>query len=323
MRYTIYLVSIFLFSSFCGQSINKNKELFANEKKVETSQLNDPFSGEWTSYDKDLTITKIDKIYKLKFSNKKTQVLQTFNGNKVGELISYRDNNGIGQQIEIYIPVKQSKPNEEKLILDYDNVIETRLITSADGDYYKKIKSTNTNKLKGFAGSWKMNKKNFADIYETIKIDSISSGIQVAWKLQSWQTDTTYATFNHNILNVDATGADGGINFTYFKDCDCITAQNNKYFRYNENDEKFIGRWKNDDGEIYISKNGDYYLISIDDVNMDYTNTFLAKVNGNNLEQAYNKHSFGATYTTLKYVSPGIISWQDFDDIKKYSRVKN
>ena len=152
-----------------------------------------------------------------------------------------------------------------------------------------------------------MDKINFDGIYETIAIDSTSKGIQVAWKFQSWYTDTTYATFNDNILNVPATAVDGGVNFTYFKDCDCITKDNNKYYRYSENDSKFLGHFKNETGEIYISKNGNYYLVSIDG-DQDYTNTFLTTVKANALQQPIDKYAQGATYMTITYLSPGIIS---------------
>lgn len=290
--------------------------LFFNVKKenseagvIVTEKNNNAFIGEWTSYNKDLRISTVDTLYSIEFYDKNGQIIQSYNGNKIGDLISYRDNGGIGRQIQLYIPVNSEKPNDKNgvPILKYEDSLNIRLIVSGDGDYYKKFKSVSNHGLKGFAGTWRMDKINFDGIYETIAIDSTSKGIQVAWKFQSWYTDTTYATFNDNILNVPATAVDGGVNFTYFKDCDCITKDNNKYYRYSENDSKFLGHFKNETGEIYISKNGNYYLVSIDG-DQDYTNTFLTTVKANALQQPIDKYAQGATYMTITYLSPGIIS---------------
>ena len=314
----------------CGESTSK-KDTSTNEtpSSIEASKINpnnnniDPFIGEWTSYDKDLKISIVDTLYHIEYFDKRRQMTQSYKGSKIGDLLSYRDNGGIGRQIQIYVPVNTKKANDEKgkPVLDYDDSLHIRLIISGDGDYYKKFTSVNENRLKGFAGTWKMKTKNFANFYAILNIDSTPEGIRVTDKYTpNQEAEVSIATFNQNILNIPAATIDGGQNATYFKDCDCITIENNKYYRYSENDFRFLGHFKNETGEVHISKDGDYYLVSIDG-DQDYTNTFLTTLKGNTLQEPIDKYAQGATYMTITYLSPGIIS-DDGGETKYYNTNK-
>ncbi len=267
----------------------------------------DSFIGEWTSYDRDIKISKQDSIYKIEFLDKSGQMLESYTAHKIVDLLSYRDNKEIGRQISVYIPVDTKKPNDKngKPILDYTDSLNIRLIVTDDGDYYRKFKAKKEFGLKGFAGKWKT--KTRKDVYAIASIDSTSQGIQVTWIGQPDQPRTFIATFQKDLLNIPDFGVDGGLFASYFKDCDCITIGNDKYYRYDENDFKFLGHWTNKEGEIKISKNGDYYLVRTH-LYQDYTFDFLAKVNGNDLKQLFDEKLKGATYTTITYLSPGIIS---------------
>lgn len=276
----------------------------------------DPFLGEWTSYDKDLRISKTDTAYQVEYLDKSGQVNSQYIASKVGDLLSYRDNGGIGRQIKIYVPVDTTKHNDSKgnPVLDYNDTLHIRLMTNGEGDFYKKFKTTVDNSLKGFAGAWKMRDRKLVDVYSTITIDSTSKGIQVAWQITSYQTDTTYASFNQNILNVPGAAIDGGTNVTYFKDCDCLTAGNDKYYRYNDNDAKLLGDWQSNDGAtLKISKDGDYYLLRYHQ-NQGYTFDFLIKFQDNELK--------GGGLEPIRLLSPGVITLSDGGEIKMYNSSK-
>ena len=272
----------------------------------------DPFLGEWTSYDNDLKISKVDTIYQIDYFNKSGQLYQTYQASKVGDLLSYRDNNGIGKQIQVYVPVNTIESKEGNIILDYNDSLNIRLMIN-DIDYYKLFDTKIEYGLKGFSGKWKT--KNRKDNYAAMSIDSSSQGIQVSWIGDPDNIYNEFARFHEDLLNINAMGVDGGIYATYFPDCDCITIDDDKYYRYNENDEKFLGHWKNNNGEIKISKNGNYYLVLTHQYE-DYTFTFLTEVKNNELQEPIDKYAQGKTYTTITYLSPGVIS--DDGGITKY-----
>jgi len=288
------------------------------QQKFERTWI-DAFIGDWTSYDRDLKISRVDTIYQIDYFDKTGQLTQSYKANKVGDLLSFRDNNGIGRQIQIFVPVNTQESKEGNIILDYNDSLNIRLITN-DGDYYKKFELKNQNRLNGFLGTWKTKAKQFAKNYEIIKIDSTSQGIQVSWVGDPDQIWTPPATFNQGMLNISEPGVDGGIYATYFHDCDCITIGNDKYFRYDENNEKFLGHWKNNNGEIKISKNGNYYLVMTHQY-QDYTFTFLTEVIGNELKEPFDKYAQGKTYTTITYMSLGVIS-DNGGETKYYNKNK-
>ncbi|NQU51282.1 MAG: hypothetical protein HQ522_01965 [Bacteroidetes bacterium] len=272
----------------------------ANKDKI------DPFVGEWTSYDNDLKIAKVDTVYQIEYFDKRGQLYQTYQASKAGDLLSYRDNNGIGKQIQIYVPVNTKVSKEGNLILDYEDSLHIRLITD-EGDYYKKFTIKSNIGLNGFAGTWKTTARQYSKNYEAIKIDSTSKGVEVSWIGDPTQIWSPSASFQNGMINISEPGVDGGIYANYFKDCDCITIGKDKYYRYNESDETFLGHWKNNNGEIKISKNGNYYLVLTHQYS-DYTFTFLTEVKNNELKEPIDKYAQGKTYTTITYLSPGVIS---------------
>jgi len=285
----------------------------------------DAFIGDWTSYNGDIKITKQDKIYQIDFLDNTGQTTQTYQANKVDDLLSYRDNSGNGKQIEVYVPVNTNESKEGKIILDYKDSLNIRLITH-DGDYFKKIEVKNEYRLNGYEGTWYTKTTLPVARYNIFKVDSTSEGIQVAWLGNPDELWTELARFKQGMLNINEMGVDGGIYATYFQDCDCITIGNDKYYRYHENDEKFLGYWKNNNGEIKISKNGNYYLVRSHQF-QDYTFDFMTEVQGNTLKEPFNKYANGKTYTTITFLSPGVISDNGgetkYYNSSKYSRSNN
>lgn len=272
-----------------------------------TKNAPDPYIGEWVSFDKDLEISKIDTLYKIEYLDKSGKTIESFNAGKVVDLLSYRDNNGVGKQIKIYVPVDANKSKEGNLVFDYNDSIHIRLIITGEGDFYKRFKSSNEHRLKGFSGTWKMEQGSFSKFRDVLKIDSTFNGIIVNWASTPGQAYDNDARFIGNLLNISQPAIDGGVNASYFSDCDCITIGDNKYFRYNESDELFLGHWTNKNGEIRIAKNGDYYLVMTHQY-QDYVFTFLTEANGNELKEPMDKYAQGKTYTKISFISPGVIS---------------
>jgi hypothetical protein len=269
----------------------------------------DPFLGEWTSYAKGLTISKMDTAYQIEYFEKSGKKIAGYHAKIIrDDLLSYRDNDGIGRQIKIYIPNDDKRAIDKKgdPIFDLSDSLTIHLIITGDDDYYKKFYAANTFGLRGFAGNWVMQKKNIFDIYATLRIDSTDKGIEINWKNQPDFTESRIASFESDLLYVGTFDTDSPLYASYFRDCDCITMDGNRYSRYDENDDKFIGHWKSEYGEIKISKNGPYYLVRTHEKG-DYIIDDLIEVKGNTLQESF------------EYVSPGIISWRDHE----YTRVKN
>jgi len=282
-----------------------------------SNSINDPFIGKWTCYDNDLSISKNDTLYLVDFYDKRGNLEQSYTASKTGDILLYRDNNGIGRQIQVYIPVNTFESKKDKIVLDYNDSLNIRLIIN-DVDYFKLFETKIKNRLKGFSGKWKTQSR--MDNYAAMSIDSTSQGIQVSWIGNPNITYTEIARFKDDLLNINAMGIDGGIYATYFPDCDCITIDDDKYYRYNENDEKFLGYWKNQNGEIKISKNGDYYFVLTHQF-QDYTFTFLTEVKGYTLVEPFDKYAQGKTDIKITYLSLGVIS-DDGGETKYYNTNK-
>ena len=264
----------------------------------------DPFIGKWTCYENDLRISKNDSLYIVDIFNKSGKLQYSYSASKKGDILSYRDNKGIGKQIRVYVPVNTFESEEGNLVLDYNDSLNIRLIINGV-DYYKFFETNHDYRLKGFYGTWKS--KTRRGDFGALSIDSTSQGINVTWIGDPNSPLTEFASLQGDLLHIVSLGIDGGTYATYFRGGDYISINDDIYYRYNEVDENFLGYWKNQNGEIKISKNGKYYLVLTHQFE-DYTFTFLTEAKGNKLVEPFDKYSPDRTYTEITYIEPGVIS---------------